>query len=56
VRVRRAGDFLGEREQRITFRATEPPAGVLAEEKHNKGEDQAQADREGEGNNGHDGG
>jgi hypothetical protein len=45
--------LLGERQKRITLRAAQLAPGMLTEKKHDEAEDQAKADREGEGDDGH---
>jgi hypothetical protein len=53
-RVREARRFVGEREQRITLGRAHLAARVFAEKKYHEGEDQAEADREGEWDDFHD--
>jgi hypothetical protein len=47
-RVREAGFFLRQRQQRITLGAAHGPTRVLAEEENDEGEDQTKADRKSE--------
>ena len=54
--VRDLRHFLRERQQRITFGAAHPAAGVFAEKEHHKGENQTEADGESEWDNRHGGG
>jgi hypothetical protein len=51
--MRDTRQFIGERQQRITFGAAHPAASVLAEEEHQKSEYEAEADRESEWDDGH---
>lgn len=53
--VRKTGSFLRERQQRIAFGAAHAAPRVLAEEEDDESEDQTEADREGEWNDGHGG-
>src|SRR5687767_14614851 len=52
-RVRKAGFFLRERQQRIALDAAYSPPRVLAQEENHEGEDQAKADRESEWDDSH---
>jgi len=47
--------FVGQRHQRISLRATEPAPRMLAQKENNEGEDEAETDREGERDDGHGG-
>jgi len=53
MRVREARFLFGERQQRIAFGAAHAPTRVFAKKKHHKGENENQANREGEWDNGH---
>jgi hypothetical protein len=52
-RVRKAGFFLRERQQRIALGAAYTPPRVLAQKENHEGEDQAKADRESEWDDSH---
>jgi hypothetical protein len=54
ARVRETGSFLGEGQERITLGTAHAATRVLAQEEDHKGEHQAQADDDGEWNDGHD--
>lgn len=52
-RVRKAVSLVSEREQRVALSAAETTARMFAEEEDDESEDQAEADREGEWDDGH---
>jgi hypothetical protein len=52
-RVRKAGNFLRERQQRIAFGAAHTSPRVLAEEEDDESENEAETDRERDGYNRH---
>jgi hypothetical protein len=54
-RVRKAGFFLRERQQRIAFGAAHGPTRVLAEEENDESENEAETDGESERDDGHGG-
>ena len=51
--VRKTWRFLRERQERVTFSTAEVTARVLAQEKNHEGENEAKADDDGKGNDGH---
>ena len=51
--VRQTGIFLGQRQERIAFRAAKMPPGMLAQKENDEGEDQTEGDGQGQWDDGH---